>query len=418
MKHPNLRFTSCSLIALLGAGAAAADTGMENQPIVLDQVQLGAIISDLEVSLPEDADGATLMNSAVANNGAGLLTNGNLDFDAIQQAEGSVAANTELLGGDVAGFVVSSTTAYGNASMGGTENGSSYYHAEQSMSGDTTADTVIDVDVIGGLSAATVAASNVSTSSATNGNNSAFQIQETTGSTVATSDIDICCDAAGGQVITTASGNVASSTGDSATSINGAVQTTGEGTEVRAFADTYSYIGNNITSATTASGNSYTLDNKWGYTSLGRQGSELFQGNEANVSATSHTTFGTWNGQVTSSAYGVGNTAAVSNIGSDTALHARQNNYGDVSSLATVSGPSNTGGVAQVSAVSIGNGASAFMCTTCGDGILSGNVRQMNTGDITAQAQVSMTGTGSVYGSASAMGNTATFTSSSIGGGD
>ncbi|MEO0466086.1 MAG: holdfast anchor protein HfaD, partial [Pseudomonadota bacterium] len=229
------------------------------------------------------------------------------------------------------------------------------------------------------------------------------------GSVTATTDADFCCVGATAAIATTAGGNSITSTGSTTTSIQGAVQTTATGETIQAVSDVYAGSANGAIVTTTASGNSYVLHNEWGYTSLGREGSELYQGNESEIDARSWVTLDNWNGHAAVSSYGVGNSAVVGNIGSDTALHTIQSNFGAVGSQASFDGASATGGVAQLTSTSIGNAASATLCTACNDASLSGTVSQFNSGNIYATGIMNAPNAGVVIGTATAIGNSATF---------
>ena len=72
-----------------------------------------------------------------------------------------------------------------------------------------------------------------------------------------------------------------------------------------------------------------------------------------------------WSGDANASAYGVGNSALVANVGSDTSLYAIQSNYGAVTANASLSGGRNDG-TGTVNATAIGNAATATLCNACG----------------------------------------------------
>lgn len=399
-----------ALIAIAAAGMAHAQTAPA--PVIIDQTQLGDSLSTLVVTAPEGAEEATATNTAIGNTASGYRIRGALDYTLEQNANGTVAADTELLGGNVTGVVTSSTLAYGNSSTAGTDDGDLIQSGDQHTTGSVSATSRIDVQTVGAISNSTVAAANIANTSAANGQNTATHLQISDGNVTATSDVDMCCDAGYANTLTSASGNIASATGTTSTALQTATQITRDGSEITAHSDIYGYHGHETSSAVTASGNSYTVDNEWGYTALGLEGAPLDQTNGANVSATSLASYGSWSGYAYSSAYGVGNSASVNNIGVDTSLNALQHNTGDVSATSSLNSTSTSGGTGQVSAVAIGNASNAFLCNTCGDAVLTSTVNQINRGNIRAQATAGTTSAGGVYGTASAIGNAATFTSS------
>lgn len=394
-------------IGVLTSTATAQETQSNT---TIDQVQLNDVWSDMQVEIPDYAWQATSTSTAVGNAAAGLVTSGSIDLDVQQQLDANVSATNQLLGGN-AGLAVATTTAYGNSTTGGTWDGNNYYRADQVSNGDVTADTRVDMQNAGTVATATTAIANVSVPTDEWGTNAAFQTQESNGSVSSTTDVDMCCDGHSASFATTAGGNAVSSTGSTSTNINGAVQTTAAGETISASSDVYMGFGHNVLSATTAFGNSASQHNEWGYASLGREGSEVYQGNDSDVDAQTYVTIDQWSGYATASAYGVGNTASTSNLGSDTGLYVIQDNYGTVSSDANLNGASYTDGSGIVTSTAIGNSATATLCNICGDAALHGQTQQFNAGSVIARGSASVGQTGSVFGAATAVGNSATYQS-------
>lgn len=396
-------------VALLAAPALAQEHTGETAQVVIDQIETGNLWSEMEVVIEDTAEHAAASATTVGNAAAAVLNSGDVDYDATQEMSGDAGASALLRGYVATGTATTTATAYGNASNAGSWNGTSHAYTTQTMNGDTTANSDIELAGAGHVAAATTAIANVAGTSGEFGGNYAFQTQTSNGSVTAETDVDMCCNGHSGSIATTAAGNAVSSTGYTTTAIQGAVQTTAAGERIQAVSDVYIAEANNIVTATTASGNSYVLQNEWGYASLGRQGSELYQGNESEIDAQSYVTLTDWNGHAAVSAYGVGNSAVVSNVGSDTALHTIQSNFGAVGAQASFTGSSATGGVAQVSSVAIGNASTGILCDICGDATLSGSVQQFNSGPVYATGRMQVGSGGTVIGSASAIGNSATF---------
>ncbi len=87
------------------------------------------------------------------------------------------------------------------------------------------------------------------------------------------------------------------------------------------------------------------------------------QNSTATVSADSYVTLGgDFTGFASAGAYGVGNQATVSNVGSDTVLDVSQSNGGDVYANAALVGD---GGMALASSAAYGNHISGSVCTSC-----------------------------------------------------
>ncbi len=406
----NRLLASCAILALAPAMASAG--GGSTGGTVIEQVQLGAQTAWLDVHVPPASESVTATSVAVSNSGSSILAYGRNAFSARQDSHGDTAAATSLTGGPVLGAASVTTTAYGNSANATTAAGDNHYRAEQVMRGNTAASTQIALQGAGSVSSKTVAAANVSVSGSKFGDNLAFQTQQADGSVRATTDAVVCCIATGADIETLAAGNLASSSGWTSTTYNGAVQTTGfDGTTIAAATNVYSASASEVTGSASASGNSFVLQSAWGYATLGRQGSELYQGNGAAISASSSVELDHWSGMAASIAYGVGNTALATNTGSDLGLNAIQSNFAGVDASASLAGQSWTGGTGHVAATAVGNVAGATLCNTCGDGALSGNVNQFNQGNISASALAKTPVAGHVVASASAIGNAATFTS-------
>ncbi|MEM1037683.1 MAG: holdfast anchor protein HfaD [Pseudomonadota bacterium] len=398
--------------ALLTSPALAGDDG-EGEPVsvvVIDQVQLNDVWSDMSVEVPHYAPDAVSTSTAVGNAAAGLLKSGDIDLDVYQTLEGNIGAENRLSGGS-AGTAIATTTAYGNSTTGGTWDGTNFYRAEQTSNGDVSAYTDVDLENAYQAATSTTAIANVSVPADEYGTNRAFQIQESNGSVIAETDVDMCCAGKSATFTTTAGANAVSSTGLTSTNFNGAVQTTAEGETVQSYTDAYMGDGNDVLAASTGFGNSVTVHNQYGYATLGRDGSELFQSNGSDIDSQTYVTLDHWSGYASATAYGVGNSALISNSVSDTGLFANQENYGQVYTQAQFTGQSTVGGSAVVSATSIGNASTAILCNTCGDAVLQGGVNQINGGQVIARGQAYVPNSGGIYGSATAVGNSATFES-------
>ncbi|MEM1105045.1 MAG: holdfast anchor protein HfaD [Pseudomonadota bacterium] len=381
-------------------------------PIVIDQVQIGDLSSAIEVDVDEVDMDASATATTAGNTAAGLTKSGDIEVTTTQRMEGEAAAAASLTGDAVAGAALTTATAYGNAASAGTWMGNLRTRTVQTMTGDVAARSDIELGSAGAVSAATTGIGNVAATDNEFGDNLAYQEQASDGSVAAQSLATVDEVEGAASFATTAGGNVISSTGYTATAIQGAVQTTRTGEQIEALTEVSIAAAGAASAVTTASGNAYTLNNEFGYASLGRGGSELFQGNDSQVAASSVVTaldFGTYG---VSSAYGVGNSAAVTNLGSDTALYAIQSNYGNVGAQAQFTGASGAGGVAQVSSVAVGNTATAGLCITCGPATLTGTTRQFSASNVAATGSIQIGQAGSVVGSATAIGNAATFQTS------
>lgn len=391
-------------LAMSIAAATAQDSG------TIDQVQLGDVWSDMDVYVPEQTSEAVSTSTALGNNAAALRISGDVSSEISQDFDATASA-TNRLRGYSAGIAVATTTAYGNAASGGTDEGTNSYRVTQNASGLVEARTDIELPGAGEMASATTAIANVSSTDNNFGASVADQVQESSADVIARTDADMCCDGYYASFATTAGANATSATGYTSTSTNRARQTTAAGSSVQASTDVYMNDGTNVSAVTSAFGNSATVHNEWGYATLGQEGAPVEQLNGADIEAQSYVTLDHWSGYATSSAYGVGNSALISNVGSDTAIYADQTNDGTVGSQASFTGQSWTGGTGMVSATSIGNAATATVCNYCSDAAVGGRINQTNNGQVYAYGRAASTYGNAIYGSATAIGNAATLQS-------
>jgi hypothetical protein len=175
--------------------------------------------------------------------------------------------------------------------------------------------------------------------------------------------------------------------------------TTGALTQAGEFA----YFGNAQTpqTAATASDNNISLS--------GQSGGLNVVDNQTNTTYTqAETILSSYEfGAAQASAYGVGNSVLAANAGPSMSLDNTQTNSGGVVANASFIG--NNGYDATSSATAMGNAATGFACSDCG-GVISVNNNQLNTGGVSATSSISIGASNrSVTGTASAVGNNATF---------
>ena len=406
-----LLMSAATAAALLAPAATAWED--DQNAVYIDQVQLGDVFSEMTVWVDDVEGDVAVGSNAIGNTSAATVMSGDVTYEAYQTMHGDTIANTELEGGSVDGAAYASSTAYANASTAGTWDGNTQALAHQTNIGLVAAETEIDLEYVGKIGTSTTAIANVSTPSSEYGDNRSFSSQDNNGSVIAVTDVELYGNEEEAHFATLAGGNAVTSSGSSSTVINGAVQTNyNSHAEILAESDVYIHDAANVSSSSTAAANSYTLSNEYGYATLGRAESPLYQGNDASVSAENEIEVGSFDGYLNASSYGVGNSALIGNVGSDTGLYANQENWGNVSSTASIDGSSFTGGTGVVHSTAIGNASTATLCNVCGDAVLHGSVNQTNAGSIYAGASAHVGTTGNVYGSATAVGNSATFTSS------
>ncbi len=162
--------------------------------------------------------------------------------------------------------------------------------------------------------------------------------------------------------------------------------------------------------ATTATGNNFSIENSYGYVN-----SEVNQENSAYINAQTDVDIGIWGNTNAVSSYAIGNSNLTSNIGSDVYIDNVQLNTGDIEALTEFNG-TDAGGVGQatqiISSAAFGNAVSGYLCSVCG-GNMTANNNQNNSASVTTTTTVIAGNGGTVIGSATAVGNSATFQASS-----
>ena len=136
-----------------------------------------------------------------------------------------------------------------------------------------------------------------------------------------------------------------------------------------------------------------------------------YQENNNRITAASAVSLGDWGGYAVSGANSIGNSALVSNLGSDVTMSMMQRNNGDVNSFASLEGNSSRGGVGAVSSMATGNAITGYACASCGSaGVkVEGYSNQYNNAAVNATTFVGVGTAGPISASATAIGNSATF---------
>lgn len=397
-----------TLIARLAAAAGlacvlAAPALAQNNPTALNgQLNWGDVVADINVVTRDSARDAAAIATAAGNSVSGANLSGGLDAESDQANSGATFVHANLQGGDVRNGVVMAT-AQSNAGQAQTVGGALDIRASQTANGgDVLASARANVGNGRTLSAVSSVASNNAATSAEYGDLNIGLTQAASNSAYAVTDVDACCV---GQTVAGASAAINAYGSASTTStVNADYTQTSTGTQSQATADVYQYQGYGVTAATTAAANSATVANEWGYAQIrGRQRSST------SVAADTRVTLGQWDGTASVSAYGVGNATLATNVGSDMVLDVDQLNTGGVDANAQFNAGSGDGGDVVLASTAIGNAVTGYVCSQCGDAALTATVNQVNGGNINSTGSISLNGAGAIYGSASAIGNSATF---------
>ncbi len=393
------RLAAAAATACVLAAPAVAQTALNGQ------LNWGDVVAGITVVTSDGAHDATAASTAAGNSVSGANMAGGLGAESHQTNSGATSAYSTLWGGNVRDGVVIAT-AQSNAGQAQTVGGDLNIDATQTANGgDVVAAATAGIANGRTLSAVASAASNNAALAADHGDMDIRMRQDASNSAYAVTDVDACCV---GRTVAGASSAINAYGSTSTTSTVHADYTqTSTGAQSQAWTDVYQYQGYDVTAASTAAANSATVNNEWGYAQIrGRQSSAT------SVTADTRVTLGSWDGTAAVSAYGVGNATLATNVGSDMVLDVAQLNTGGVDANAQFNAGSGNGGDVVVASTAIGNAVTGYVCSQCGDAALSATTTQTNGGNITATGSISVNGAGAIYGSASAIGNSATFITS------
>ncbi len=349
---------------MTGIGSANALTVDVVAPhdVTSDQTFSGSV--DVQASTTATAvDGPAITTAAALGNSVSIINDNGMDADITQTAQdgSSVSATAQL---NIASYAMNSVTT-ATASANAYDAVSYGEHNNHALRQDSGADVTADAYVLaptGGLG------NTASLIGGANGNSAQIQGYYLAPDQVADIDQDNRGDVS-------ASANVEAG--------GGAIYTT---------------------AVSSANGNSVWMQNEWGYAHI--QGE---QDNEGDVTAETHAEIGDFDIDLVSlSSEGVGNSAIISNIGTDAYMGVDQTNNGVVTATTTFDG--GAGGAALASATAFGNAATTYVCSECA-ATAWGSTNQTNNSSVNANVTGQMT-TGSVLtGTATAIGNSATYQS-------
>ena len=179
---------------------------------------------------------------------------------------------------------------------------------------------------------------------------------------------------------------------------------TGEDTQARV--DLYVGSTGDAVGNATANANALTIDNAFGYVNA-----RAAQSSTSEVRAESYVTLdNSVVGFGSASAYGVGNSVSLANAASDTVLDVTQDNAGEVDAHAALEGAPGAE-QALASSAAYGNSITAGLCGYCDNSNpgLTANTQQTNSADVRSSAIIAADRARSIAGSASAIGNVATY---------
>ncbi|MBI1339949.1 hypothetical protein GC169_07040 [bacterium] len=393
---------------LLGAGPAFADPPASSRPSVIlnDQLNWGDVFANMTVTSPNPVtDGLAASAASAGVTALASRSGGDLDMTSRQSSSGTIRARTTINAGDACCSAVGASTAHATALEASTVDGALALDAQQTaVGGEIESVTRINVRQTSLLAGASAASANTMLLSAENGPATVTAAQSSTTSARAITDVDACCSGLT-TAVSAASANSFALRGRTST-IDARLAQSSTGPTVTASTDVFQMRGHDVVAASNATANSAVIDSAWGYASVAGE-----QTNASYVRGETVVTLRDWEGVAAVSGAGVGNSAMITNVGSDARADLSQTNLGGVDGVASFTGGAgaNDGGAVVLNAAAVGNSFTGWVCSACGDARLQGAVSQTNGGSITATGTITSPGVGGAIGSATAVGNSATY---------
>jgi hypothetical protein len=402
MTNAKIILASVAAIALLPALANAQHAPYN---VLNGQMQLNDVIGVLNVEMG-NANGIAGTSTAAGNNMAARAVERDMNVVSTQTLNGNVGALSTISAGSARGVTVSTSVAAGNTAQveGCCAVTTSDVNQITTYGKSVNATSVVRTGSADAIVSATQSTGNSFAGWTANGATNGFAGQYNGATINADSVVEACCNNTSVTSGSVAAANSARWGGESATIYANVDQK--NYADVTATSRVGIHSATNVTSAAAAGGNLAEIQNKWGYAQM-----DGYQENNNAITAASVVSLGDWGGYAVSGANSVGNSALVSNLGSDVTMSMGQHNGGNVSSFAMLEGNSSRGGVGAVSSMATGNAITGYACASCGNaGVkVEGYSSQVNNAAVTATTYVGVGTAGHISASATAIGNSATF---------
>jgi hypothetical protein len=378
-----------------------------SQTVSNDQVQTGDIFSSQQLNVVTNSSETTAVTTATANSFVGSTSSGSLDVESSQTVSGNLSASTVVNVDQTPGPTYDTTTAATGNSGDSVISGTGLLSGAVTQT--TTSATVDAESQTNGANAYTTDATQTVQAVAngqqfgTTDSSLAVNVAQTNASTVTANGGAVFNDVSDQGVFNaTAAGNdlTASAAGNSDQTLGVTQTNTGAVTQGAMFVN----LGAAELSSTsaTAAGNDIDAGNTQGPLYVTDS-----QNNQSFVNAQAVETSYEF-GAATVQAESVGNTMVAANIGGVVGVDNTQvNGVAGVEASASFQG--NSGYDVAVSSSATGNSATGFACSQCG-GVLNASNSQSNAGGVSATTEVGITGGArTVGGVATAVGNTASY---------
>ena len=388
--------------AILTCAATYADDTTE---ILNGQVNLGADIQvTAETSLAQ-ASSAMMTAIGMANALTVDVTSPH-DVDSTQTFSGSVAGRATTDAGIIDGAAITTSTMFGNSAVVIVDNGMDVTSQQDALDGSSVRSTAqLAVSDYAMTSVTTAGASANAWESTAYAGDANLDLRQDSGADV-TADAYVLAPTGGlgwsSTTVAAANGNSAMVTGYDAASQVVDVDQTNRG-RVTGLVRVDAGGGGEMTNATaSANGNNVRIENQEAYAHLQGQ-----QTNDGVVLADAEIIVGNFDVDVmTTASEGVGNSAILSNIGSNSYMGLDQTNNANVTSRANFDG--DAGGVSFLSSTAFGNAATSYICSEC-PVTATGQMNQVNNATISSVVTGQMATGGMITGTATAIGNSSTY---------
>ncbi|PIW31863.1 MAG: hypothetical protein COW29_00805 [Rhodobacterales bacterium CG15_BIG_FIL_POST_REV_8_21_14_020_59_13] len=350
--------------------------------------------------------GNVTLNAVAMGNALDVQMPTGHDVSSSQQFGGFVTSTAETNAVAIDGTAITASGAYGNSAIVDVDGDSDIAVTQSANDGSnvfSAATLRLDSYAVSNITAATAAANSVETIGAYGGIQGS--IQQDSGAAVESRAIVEARLAGLGEFSTTAataSGNAIRSQGDESSVILNTVQSNRGA--VRASARVNAGGGGVFTTvAAQAQGNGLDVATEWAYGDA--RGT---QDNSGDTEAEANINIGNFDeDSILASSESLGNSAILTNLGTDTFLGLDQANSGGVRATTRFDG--GFGGEVLGSAAAYGNAATSWGCQACPDTISRGQINQTNSGSVNATFQSQYISGWGTTGSATAIGNSATF---------
>lgn len=397
--------SSTAICAAHTANAQDFDYANTDAQVINEQIDLNADIRVVSESKARVTAAATAQAAGFGNTAAVDTTFVDTAVDSLQAFDGQLRshARTEAEG---AGVLVSNSAAFANTLTAQSEAADLGVRAEQTVSGDSAVASRAEVKVRPGggadvgVASAQAAANSIGLTPAHDSELESYTRQTSGADVTAVGDVDARGAANWtGTASGTAVGNDLSAIGGQST-IRPVAEQNNSG-DVAGRAQIRADVASEAVAASQSAGNNLLVANDQRYADL-----EAVQTNSGGVSARSNVALEGF-GLASVTASGVGNSSVVSNIGSAVRSRVDQRNSGDVTVSGSFSGGAGSAGL--VTTTAFGNAQSSYVCSECRTARAEGGTRQVNSGAVTARSTASAYQSDLLSSSATAVGNTSTY---------